>query len=313
MYIGSDSIVEIEPASLKLIWCPRISLKLVWCPRIFEWDRVVGFRYSQERKALRYDDTKIEEWLAIIDRESIDSEIIRRRKIICVDSNDESVFEDTIYRFIYAEIWHEGTAHILNAGKWYAVDTHYAEKVEREYKTIQAKAYQRNLLMYDDESEKEYNERLAASNPLEFVLMDSKNILLTGAASPVEPCDLYCSDKELIHVKRYGGSGVLSHLFNQGLVSGELLQSDKEFREKFNDKLPEALKMPSADRMPNRDEYTVVYAIISGQELGLTIPFFSKISLKHAVARLEAFGFKVRLAKIEKSERKKKTKICKPV
>ena len=281
-------------------------------PQLIEWDRVVGFKYSMGRRALRYHDTRIEEWLEVLGKEPIDAQIIRKRKIRCVDSDDYTVFEDTVYRFLYAEIWHEGTAHILNAGKWYAVDRGYAETVEREYRAIQAKAYERDLLVYDDETETAYNKRLAASNPLEFVLMDSDNISLPGAASLVEPCDLYRSGKELIHVKRYGGSSVLSHLFNQGLVSGELLQRDREFREKLNEKLPAALKMASPKRMPDRGEYTVVYAIISEQEEGLTVPFFSKISLKHAVARLEAFGFNVRLAKIQVSEAKKKTKLCPP-
>jgi uncharacterized protein (TIGR04141 family) len=302
--LDHELVTKINGRALDNIW--------LCAPQLIEWDRVVGFKYSLGRRALRYHDTRIEEWLEILDQEPIDAQIIRRRKIMCVDSDDYTVFEDTVYRFIYAEIWHEGTAYILNAGKWYAVDRRYVESVEQEYKMIQAKAYERDLLIYDDETETAYNKRLAASNPLEFVLMDTENISLPGAASPIEPCDLYRSGKELIHVKRYGGSSVLSHLFNQGLVSGELLQRDREFREKFNEKLPAALKMPSAKRMPERGEYTVVYAIISEQEEGLTVPFFSKISLKHAVARLEAFGFNVRLAKIPVSEAKKKTKVCPP-
>jgi uncharacterized protein (TIGR04141 family) len=116
----------------------------------------------------------------------------------------------------------------------------------------------------------------------------------------------------MIHVKRYGGSGVLSHLFNQGLVSGELFQREIQYRKKFNEKLPSSLMIDSIERRPNRGEYTIVYAVISEQGEGLDIPFFSKISMKHAVNRLEAFGFNVRLAKIPVSEIRKKTKICPP-
>ncbi len=295
-------VTKINERALDNIW--------LCAPQLIEWDRVVGFKYSLGKRALRYHDTRIEEWVERRGQEPIDAQIIRRQKIRCVDSDDITVFEDTVYRFVYAEIWHEGTAYILNAGRWYAVDRTYVERVEQEYKAIQKKAYTRDLLIYDDENEPAYNKRLAESSPLEFVLMDTDNISLSGAASPIEPCDLYRSGKEFIHVKRYGGSSVLSHLFNQGLVSGELLQRDTEFREKFNEKLPVAFKMPSAKRMPTRGEYTVVYAIISEQEEDLTIPFFSKISLKHAVERLEAFGFKVRLAKIPVSEAKRKTKVC---
>lgn len=302
--LDQELVTRINERSLDHIW--------LCAPQLIDWDRVVGFKYSSGGRAVRYHDTRIEEWLEILGPEPIDVQMTRRRKIRCVDSDDYTVFEDTVYRFVYAEIWREGTPYILNAGKWYAVDRLYVEKVNEEYKAIQAKVYERDLLIYDDENEAAYNRRLAASNPLEFVLMDADNISLPGAASPVEPCDLYRSGKELIHVKRYGGSSVLSHLFNQGLVSGELLQRDREFREKFNEKLPAALKMSSVEKMPDRGEYTVVYAIISEQEKGLTVPFFSKISLKHAVGRLEAFGFKVCLAKIPVAEAKKKTKVCPP-
>ena len=302
--LDHELVIKLNGGALDHLW--------LCAPQLIDWDRVVGFKYSLGRRAFRYHDTRIDEWLKTLDQAHIDAQMLRRRKVRCVDSDDYTVFEDTVYRFIYAEIWHEGTTYILNAGKWYAVDKFYVERVEQEYKTIQSKAYERELLTYDDKTETAYNKRVAASNPSEFVLMDGDNISLPGTASPVEPCDLYRSGKEFVHVKRYGGSGILSHLFNQGLVSGELFQRDAEFRAKFNGKLSAADKMTSVEKMPDRDEYTVVYAIISEQEEGLTIPFFSKISLKHAVNRLEAFGFKVRLVKIPVSEARKKTMVCPP-
>ncbi len=273
--LDGELVARINERSLDHIW--------LCTPQLIDWDRVVGFKYAFGKRAVRYHDTRIEEWLEVLGPEPIDAQTTRRRKIRCVDSDDYTVFEDTAYRFVYAEVWHEGAPYILNAGKWYAVDRRYVERVDQEYKAIQTKVYEKDLLIYDDETEAAYNKRLAASSPLEFVLMDADNISLPGAASSVEPCDLYRSGKELIHVKRYGGSSVLSHLFNQGLVSGELLQRDREFREKFNEKLPAALKMHSVEKMPDRGEYTVVYAIISEQGEGLIVPFFSKISLKHAV------------------------------
>lgn len=90
------------------------------------------------------------------------------------------------------------------------------------------------------------------------------------------------------------------------------MQSDAQFRIKFNEKLPESLRIDDIETAPRRGEYTVVYAIISEQNKGLNVPFFSKISLKHAVNRLEAFGFNVRLAKIPVSDVKKKTMVCPP-
>ena len=52
-----------------------------------------------------------------------------------------------------------------------------------------------------------------------------------------------------------------------------------------------------------------MYAIISEYEEDLSIPFFSKISLRHAIHRLIAIGFKVEIAKIAVSDDAKLTKV----
>ena len=58
----------------------------------------------------------------------------------------------------------------------------------------------------------------------------------------IEFCDLYGRDKEIVNIKRYTGSSELSHLFQQGVVSGELFA-----REQGNKPLPEVIAAkPSA-------------------------------------------------------------------
>lgn len=281
-------------------------------PKIIDWERVAGFKYSAGKKAVQYCDTRIEECLGEIAKNDIDVALLKRRKIIAVDDDGLQVFDDTVYRFLYAEACHNDVVYILNAGTWYAVTSDYVKRIHEQYEYINAKKYDRDLLEYDDESEGHYNERLVGSDSSQFALLDKKNILLPDAASPVEACDVYRKDKELIHVKRYGGSSVLSHLFSQGLVSGELLKMELRFRQELNQRLPPHLKIEGVEARPLPDEYTVVFAIISEQENGLSLPFFSKISLKHAVNRLEAFGYKVKLAKIPVAEMKKKTKKLAP-
>ena len=99
---------------------------------------------------------------------------------------------------------------------------------------------------------------------------------------------------------------LLSHLFNQGLVSGEQFQMEPEFREILNSKLPNKYKLANIEQRPNRNEYHVVFAIVSeSDEENVSIPFFSRISLKHAIARLQAIGFVVSIAKVSVNETKK--------
>lgn len=286
----------------------------IWlcAPKIVDWESVAGFKYSSGKKAIQYYDTRIEECLNEIGRNGIDIALLKRRKILAIDDDGVPAFEDTVYRFIYAEVWHDELTYVLNAGVWYAITPDYVKSIQGQYEIIKSKEYDKDLLEYNDESEGHYNVRLASSDSAQFALLDKHNILLPDAVSPVEPCDIYRQGKELIHIKRYGGSSVLSHLFSQGLVSGELLKRELQFRKELNKRLPMHLKIDDIENRQRPDEYTIVFGIISEQDEGLSLPFFSKISLKHAVNRLEAYGHKVKIAKIPVSELKKKTKKLPP-
>ncbi|MHB8348662.1 MAG: TIGR04141 family sporadically distributed protein, partial [Acidiferrobacterales bacterium] len=89
----------------------------------------------------------------------------------------------------------------------------------------------------------------------------------------------------------------------------ELFQMELDFRKQLNDKLPEIFRMANPVQRPGTNAYQVVFAVISESDEGdLSIPFFSKISLRHVISRLEAIGFRVVVAKISVQEIKKKTK-----
>lgn len=281
----------------------------VWLsvPEIIDWNRVVGFKYSSAASAPRHYDIRIIDLLETLKGKPLDLNSLLKRNIYCVDSDDIVVYEKPVYRFIYAEIQFQSDIYVLNNGKWYKVSSSYAEQINNFYASVPK--YTKSLPDYNDETEGDYNERIAKNDPNSFVLLDKKNIRISGASSPVEPCDLYRTGNEFIHVKRYGGSSVLSHLFNQGLTSGEQFQMEPEFRKLLNDKLPDNFKIKNPDNWPNRNEYHVVFAVISeSEEENLSIPFFSKISLRHVITRLQTIGFSVTVAKISVNEVKKKTK-----
>lgn len=108
-----------------------------------------------------------------------------------------------------------------------------------------------------------------------------------------------------MHVKHYGSSAVLGHLFNQGMVSGELLKSHPQYMDLANDKLDKPHQLTSlgssADVPRNVNAYTIVFAIISqSAKPGLHLPFFAKVVLKSVYARLLEWGYGgVAVAKIE--------------
>ena len=235
---------------------------------------------------------------------------LQRRKIYCVDSEDNYVLDRPAYYYLYAEVPKDGHVFLLNNGTWYKVQDGYVESINKSFDAIPA--YDKLLPQYDDANEGEYNSRVATGASHEYVLLDKNLAYIPGAASPIEICDLYRNVKEFIHVKRYGGSSVLSHLFNQGLVSGELFQMDPQFRELVNEKLPMDRKIAEPNEGPQPKEYRVVYAIVSESTEPLSIPFFSKVSLKHCLSRLAAMGFVVQLAKIDVADDRKVLKTYAP-
>lgn len=135
---------------------------------------------------------------------------------------------------------------------------------------------------------------------------------LTYHGGSIEFCDLFSREKELIHVKQYGGSATLSHLFYQGVVSAEFFQMDSKYRKLIKQKLPAPFQKLVSEARPKPQEYHVVYAVISASDKEFTMPFFSRVGIRHAIRRLEGFGYGVSLAKIGVTPTRKITKSIRP-
>ena len=71
--------------------------------------------------------------------------------------------------------------------------------------------------------------------------MDCNLVIPRTGRSKVELCDTLTDKKELIHTKQGASSSLLSHLFNQGLISAELIKSDLQFCEKANEEIKKQL------------------------------------------------------------------------
>lgn len=290
----------------------RREIEKIWLsvPEIIDWNRVMGFRYSMGKRAPRVYDVRVLDFLETFKDKEITQADLMRRKIYCVDADDKPVLDRPAYYYLYAEVERNNEVCLLNNGKWYRVETNYADTINQTFDAIVR--YDKEMPSYNDESEGAYNNRVANDEPAEYVLMDKDLAYVPGAASGVEVCDLYRNEREFIHVKRYGGSSVLSHLFNQGLVSGELFRMDPAYRNIVNNKLRADRKIADPATSPLPGTYRVVYAVISESDEPLSVPFFSKISLKNCVSRLEAMGFTAMLAKISVEQQRKVLKSYAP-
>ena len=135
-----------------------------------------------------------------------------------------------------------------------------------------------------------------------------KQLVKTGIPqNEIEVCDVLTQDKYLIHVKKGHGSSVLSHLFNQGFVSGTMLLQ-QQFRKETNKKMKADVIHGKPDQAnwlftENKDyipgQYTIVFGIITGKNVARPrIPFFSKVVFRQIATTLSNQGYSVCLANI---------------
>ncbi len=298
--LETELIARLKNGQLENIWMS--------VPEIVDWAGIDGFKYRQSKKWAAEPDIELTAFLASLsatEKQSLSIDALRNKYIFCYGATTQDVINEwRAYNCLYCEVIdsNSGNTYLLNNGKWYEVEKSFATRVNSLFTTIRDLPAGIALPDCTQKDEGKYN--LGVADNGQFICLDKKPIAHGGGHSSVEFCDLFSKDKQLIHVKKYASSSVLSHLFAQGVVSGELFASDAEFRAKLNEKLGGPFKLADTAARPEVKEYTVIYAVISSKDEPLEIPFFSKVSLKNAKRRLEGFGFNVRLCKI-KAERSK--------
>lgn len=300
-----DHIAEISRASQKeeldLLLVEQIkakNLERCWMavPEIVDWASIDGFRFGPTKKHPKHHDIHLARFLEEVrDPTSITIENLRHRHVLCIGDDDRQINQWPVYKCIYCELDVDGESYLLSGGKWYRVTKDFVAEVNDSFARIPR--YPLAFPEYDDDSEGAYNERVANGDAGRFALMDKKLVPFGGGR--FEFCDLYTRDKDIVHVKRYGGSSVFSHFFAQGTNSGELFQTQAEFRTLVNNQLPATHKLADAGKRPDAAEYQVVFAVVSEADGGeLAIPFFSRLNLRSAVRRLDGYGYRVAIAKI---------------
>lgn len=303
----SNIVSVLNQAVIKMIREKQFDQCWLAVPGILDWSLVSGFRYSQAIRSPELYDIHLRTFLESLKHpEDIGIAGLQTRKIFCMGENDTILKSWSVFNCLYCELDHSNRSYVLNAGNWYVLEDDFVKQVNDSFARIPK--YSGTFPDYDVKTEGEYNMALAASNT-NYHLMDRD---LTYRGGAIEFCDLLSKTKELIHIKRYGGSSTLSHLFYQGVVSAEFFQVDPAYRELIRSKLPKPFRTFGESR-PKFEEFQVVFGIISRSDKPLTLPFFSRVGIRHAVRRLEGFGYKVSLAKIGVSESRRKFQKIRPV
>jgi len=108
-------------------------------------------------------------------------------------------------------------------------------------------------------------------------------------------------------------SAPISHLWNQGVVSAEAFVRDEKFRKELRAAAQTRQKkfrksgfdkiLPDGRSKPTPSNFTVVFGIMRGRHKKsstLSIPFFSKISLRPIADHIRLMGYNVEVHLIEK-------------
>ncbi len=272
-------------------------------PDLVPWARVLGFRFSKSNRHEIKPDLHINDFYNSLQQpDQLKTETLKQKTAYCYDvEKEQPFFEWSVYRCICFEVELEDNTYILNDGKWYRINPEFVSNVDDYISKINASSL--HLPEYTHhKSEKEYNKAVSKKDPNIYAFMDSKLIKYGGGYSSLEFCDVFTKEGQIIHVKKYGGSSVLSHLFSQGAVSAELFLLDGGFRKEVNKILPETHKHLVQVEQPDPRKYEIAFCIISRSKNKLKLPFFSRINLRTWARRLNGFGFNVTLTKIFQEE-----------
>ena len=261
-------------------------------PDILDWTDI-QFSYSTSSGSPEYGDIHLATYLEHIGGATeVNLSALKQHHVYCTSVSTNSLLRSwPVFRCIYAELDTEDGTFLLDDGHWFKVDQGLVATVNTTVASIPQTEL--TLPAYEQgEREDEYNKRFADSNPAVFALLDKQNIVYGGGKSQIEFCDVYSIDKVIVHVKRYGGSSVLSHLFAQGVVSATLFVGDEGFRAALNQRLPKTHRLTNPAQRPTASEFEVAFVIASTSPNELVLPFFSRVTLRSAYRQLTNLGFR---------------------
>lgn len=237
-----------------------------------------------------YNDVYIADYRAYLEERQIteinDINIFHNHRMSIIDENGVQIKQYSIYKCFLYDCEIDGITYHLTEGEWYLIDKEYIKKLEN---SLNPHFLDKHLFLHqcDSKREDDYNISVKDANTNVFCL-DKKNISVNGQTQ-IEPCDLITiveNKVNLIHIKISTRSSSLSHLFNQGVNSIELLRMQEESKEK----LKTLVSDNNFDNLIDKGEFSVTYGIITKKDRNgksSKLPIFSRISLLRAVNTLK--------------------------
>ena len=281
---------------------------LLTVPELLDYNDSIVARFAGEGAGLLYADVYLDKYYEYLDQRGfaltgIDRATLGRHKLelLVEDGSRRALYP--VYRCLVfdAKIPGDSATFHLMEGSWYRFDGDYVSRITDGLKPLLSST---TLPDCSDHEEKDYNLMAAAHMP-SGTCLDRTNFSPTGSKQ-IEPCDVLFDDggvAVLTHVKMSTASSELSHLFNQGSNSLELLLANDDARAKLAKlielKAPGPVAAASLIGQIDRDLIRVDYAIVTHKPAsgGIeNLPLFSRISLARAARAMKAMRIEVRLS-----------------
>ncbi|MDI5838357.1 TIGR04141 family sporadically distributed protein [Shewanella xiamenensis] len=271
----------------------------VWIspPEIINYDDFSGFIYKFKKGCCQcfHSELDLEVYIAEAKiKKPVNIESLKRKEIRIFNSNEQDIGGWPIYQCMNSEVVYENETYILNDGRWYRVDSEFSNAVNSFFNSLN----NCNIKFPPYKGMHEGSYLRAIADGENFALLDQQWIYPKGTGNKIEFCDLLSQCNAFIHVKKYGSSSVLSHLFSQASVATDFLMNDPSVQEQVNNYLDETYLSVNFNSDESPRKYRIVLAIMQKSPGDLHLPFFSKVNLRHHGRRLINMGFKVELAKI---------------
>ncbi len=270
-------------------------------PKIIDYHNFSGFVYST--KTIRsgcpckHPELKLSVFLEeapFKSKESISISTLKTKEIYLYDGDNRHIDSIGFFESLNGDLTLNGLKYVLNDGRWYHVKQSFAKEVEAFFELL-PRWHGLEDKPYMDQRECCYLRRIADGE--QIAVLDQHWVRHKDVKQNYEFCDLITQCNRLIHVKHYGGSSVLSHLFAQATNGVDMMLNCPEVIPQVQEHLEDTFVSfnfsPSGKRV-----HTIVLAIIFPRLSDLHIPFFSKVNLRHHVRDMQNKGFVVELAKI---------------
>ncbi len=267
-------------------------------PDLIDYDREVFYSFSGSGSSLMYDELFIDEFFDYLTRHGrarrqITLEDLKKHKVLMTDANGVVRSRNSIYKSLVfdTKLGRGAALYHLSEGNWYKIDADFASKLRDELDNYFEVT---TLMPYRHKNEGTYNAAVAAADA-NTLCLDKTNIAPPRQAQ-LEPCDLYKLEDEFVefgHVKRSTLSDKLSHLFNQGVNSIEVVLSDENSLDKLKAliaKKAPAAKVADFTEPLDNESLKVLFAIVTHKDPANksdNLPLFSRISLRRILRALK--------------------------